>query len=196
MKKIIIIIFIFILVLPLKILADKKEVIFSKCVDGDTAKIILNNNEITIRFLAIDTPETKHPNKEEEHFGNIASDYTCDILKKAKKINIEYDNNSDILDKYNRHLVWIFVDDELLQAKLIEKGYAKTAYLYNNYKYTNQLLKLENIAKNNQLGIWGDYDEINKVYVYIISALIALAFIFNKKYRKKIIKKIKTKLKK
>lgn len=37
---------------------EKKEVKFSSCIDGDTARFIMDKEEIKVRFLAIDTPET------------------------------------------------------------------------------------------------------------------------------------------
>ena len=42
-------------------------------------------------------------------------------MKNAKKISIEYDPDSDKTDKYERHLVWVYVDDSLLQKELISK---------------------------------------------------------------------------
>lgn len=177
---------------------DKTEVTFSKCIDGDTARVILNNEEIKIRFLAIDTPETKHPQKKVELFGQEASDFTCTALRKAHKIEIEYDNNSDKLDKYDRHLVWIFVDNELLQSQLIEKGLAKVAYLYNNYKYTYILEAKEILAKKNQIGIWSN--KKSNYYQFIISAItiivVIILFVFNKNFRNKIKRKAKTEIKK
>lgn len=135
---------------------SKKEVKFSKCVDGDTARVILNKEEIKVRFLAIDTPESVHPTKGEEPFGKETSEYTCEKLKNAKTILIEYDPESDKTDKYDRHLVWIYVDDILLQKDLIEKGYAKVAYLYGDYLYTDELKEAEEAAKKSGVGIWSD----------------------------------------
>ena len=134
--------------------AEEIEVKFSDCVDGDTAKFIYKDEKITARFLAIDTPETVHPTKEEEKFGKDASEYTCKKIKKAKKIILEYDDDSDKLDKYNRHLVWVFVDDSLLQEELVSKGFASVAYLYGDYKYTDDLEKAEQVAEDKGLGIW------------------------------------------
>lgn len=177
---------------------NKNEVTFSKCIDGDTARVILNNEEIKIRFLAIDTPETKHPQKKVELFGQEASDFTCTALRKAHKIEIEYDNNSDKLDKYDRHLVWIFVDNELLQSQLIEKGLAKVAYLYNNYKYTFLLEKKEILAKRNQIGIWSN--KKTNYYQFIITSLtitvVIILFIFNKNFRNTIRTKAKREIRK
>jgi len=52
-------------------------------------------------------------------------------------------------------------DKELLQEKLVSKGYAKVAYLYGDYKYTKKLQKIEQKAKDNKVGIWS-----NNNYVY------------------------------
>jgi micrococcal nuclease len=133
---------------------DRIMVHFGSCVDGDTAKFILDGKVISVRFLAIDTPESVHPAIEEEEYGREASIYTCDELTNAHIITLEFDNNSDQYDKYNRLLAWVFVDNILLQSKLIDKGYAKVYYLYDDYKYSNYLLEKEAIAKANNLGIW------------------------------------------
>lgn len=137
------------------------EVKFSKCVDGDTAKFILNKKEITARFLAVDTPETKHPTKGVEPFGKEASNYTCDKLTNAKKIVLEYDDGSDKKDKYDRHLVWVYYDDNFLQEELISNGLAKVAYLYGDYKYTKDLQDAEVVAKSDKKGIWSDYEFVD-----------------------------------
>lgn len=178
---------------------EKIPVTFSKCVDGDTAKFKLDKEIITARFLAIDTPETKHPTKGEEPWGKEASNFTCNSLKTAKKIEIEYDSNSDKTDKYDRHLVWIFVDGELLQDNIIKKGYAEVAYLYGDYKYTPILQDHEEIAKKEKLGIWGEkpIEKVNYWYIALgIIGLIIIYFLGSKKTKKKIQNKIKKNLKK
>jgi len=177
---------------------DKKEVTFSKCTDGDTASVILNGEEIKLRFLAIDTPESVHPNIGEEPFGKEASNYTCNALEKADKIEIEYDENSDKTDKYDRHLVWVFVDGNLLQEKLIEEGLAEVAYLYGDYKYTEDLEAKEIIAKAKKVGMW-DEEEIDyfEIFVTIVVILAAIVLFFtNQNFRKKATNKIKNTAKK
>lgn len=127
---------------------------FNECIDGDTASFILDDNEIKVRFLAIDTPETVHPKKEVDQVGELASVYTCNKIKNAKTIKLEYDDNSDKLDKYKRVLAWIWVDDVLLQEELISLGYAKVEYIYGDYKYLDNLYSLEKSAKESNLGLW------------------------------------------
>lgn len=161
MKKItnLIIMFISIFLFTGVVEAKKITVKFNSCVDGDTAKFTYKNEIITARFLAIDTPETKHPTKGVEPWGKEASDYTCDKLTNASKISLEYDSNSDETDKYSRHLVWVWVDNQLLQKELIDLGYAKVAYLYGDYKYTSELKEAEKVATKNKVGIWSDEEK-------------------------------------
>lgn len=197
------------------------EVEFSDCVDGDTAKFIYKNEQITARFLAIDTPETVHPTKGVEPYGKEASEYTCNNLKNAKNIELEYDEDSDKLDKYNRHLVWVFLDGNLLQEELVSKGYASVSYLYGNYKYTEILEEAEQEAEDNKLGIWSieennlNYEKteqenkeknnknttkINYKEIIILAGILIIVCAFSakarKKVKRKVIKEIKKKLNK
>lgn len=146
---------IFFLIFPLIVFANTKEKVkFSKCVDGDTAKFERNNKVFTLRFLAVNTPETKSPKKGVEFYGKEASKYTCYRLEKAKTIEIEYDKNSDRSDRYGRKLGWVFLDDKLLQKDLVENGYAKVEYVYGKYKYLDELKELEKKAKKEKIGLW------------------------------------------
>ena len=154
MKKIILIISIFFI--GINFTYAKETVKFSDCVDGDTIKVLIDEKEYTIRMLAIDTPESVHPTKGVEYYGKEASDYTCNLVKNAKKIEIEYDDDSDKTDKYDRLLVWVFVDGKLLQKELVSNGYAKIAYLYGDYKYTSELEEAQELASTKNIGIWNE----------------------------------------
>ena len=216
MKKIVLIISLFFISISF-INAETIEVKFSECVDGDTAKFIYKDEEITARFLAIDTPETVHPTKDVEEFGKEASEYTCRKIKEADVIELEYDEDSDKLDKYDRHLVWVFVDGELLQKKLVSKGYASIAYLYGDYKYTDELEETEQEAEDNKLGIWSiEQDEdiekkdekkeetkteqntkqINYKEIIMLTGIVIIMCMFSTKYRKKVKSKVKREIKK
>lgn len=159
MKKLII--FLIIFLVGIDFAYAKETVEFSKCVDGDTIKVLLDEKEYTIRMLAVDTPESVHPQKGVEYYGKEASEYTCNQVKNAKKIEIEYDENSDKMDKYDRLLVWVFTDGKLLQKELVANGYAKVAYLYGDYKYTKELEKTQELASAKNLGVWNT-EALNK----------------------------------
>jgi len=195
MKKIFILIILFFCIDNVS--AEVKTVYFSRCVDGDTAYLMIDNIDTKVRLLAIDTPEytTKI-----EPYGKEASEYTCNALETAKTIEIEYDKNSNKTDLYDRDLVWIFVDDILLQDKLINEGLAEVAYLYGDYKYTDILKTSLLKAQINKVGMWKNINNsvfnIKNIILVTISIItVSIIFIKNKN-NKKLLKSILKQLKK
>lgn len=164
MKKIIFIVLLFICV---SVKAETIDVEYKKCIDGDTAWFIMNNKEVKVRFISINAPELEHEETEAEYYSEEAKDYVCTKLERANKIELEFDPNSDMQDKYERYLAWVFVDNKLLQNDIVKNGYAKVDYVYNKYKYVDELYKSEEIAKKKNLGIWKDY--VNKDFNFYFS---------------------------
>lgn len=160
MKKYIFILLIFIFPIINVYANNREEVKLYKCIDGDTIKVIYNNKKVKVRLIAIDTPEIN------EYYSIEATDFTCNKLKSSSKIELEFDKNSKKKDKYNRYLAWVFCDDILLQNELVKNGYANVAYLYDNYKYTNKLIKSNEIAKENKKGIYSsENNEKNNIII-------------------------------
>lgn len=210
MKKLVVGIITFLLFINVSYALD--EVKLSKCVDGDTIKVKIDNKEYTVRMLAIDTPESVHPEKKVEYYGKEASEYTCNIVSNAKKIELEYDSGSDKTDKYDRLLAWVIVDGELLQDKLVSLGYAKVAYLYGDYKYTSLLEEHQELASAKNLGIWNqqekdkfgnnsnntdnnDNNYSTQDIVMIVILLLVITFVGDKTIKRKAKKKLNKYLK-
>lgn len=192
-------------------LLAKEEVTFSKCVDGDTIKVLQDDKVITVRLLAVDTPESVKSGSAIEYYGIEASKFTCDKITNAKKIELEYDDNSDRTDKYGRLLAWVFVDDYLLQELLVQDGYAEVAYLYGDYKYTSLLQDRQAVAEAMKKGIWDldkkekwiskqesddeDYNDLTIKEILVIIAILILGYFYKNmvkklnKYKKKVLKK-------
>ena len=133
---------------------DKFTATLSSCVDGDTAWFYYGGKEHKTRFLAIDAPEVNPDTNDPEPGALDAQAKTCQLLTDAQKIELAYDSNADQQDKYGRELVWVFVDDQLLQEELVKEGYVEVAYLYGNYRYNTELKQAEREAKENNLGLW------------------------------------------
>ena len=131
----------------------REEAELVKCVDGDTTHLKVGNEVLKVRYLAIDTPEYT---KEKEPYGKEASECVCKLLSEADKIELEYDDGSDTLDKYGRTLAWVYADDVLLQRELVQRGLAEVKYIYGDYAYTEELKTLEKEAKKEKLNMWSD----------------------------------------
>ena len=134
---------------------NKIYVKLDRCVDGDTAWFIIDGKSTKVRLLGINTPESTNY---VEEYGIDASNYTCSMLESANDIYIEFDSNSEKYDKYDRLLGYVFVDNNNLSELLLSKGYAEVKYIYNNYKYMDDLCVAQEYAYVNKLGIWNISD--------------------------------------
>ncbi len=124
MKKIVILAFVALVILACSLVrtGHARRVELASCIDGDTARFIIDGEEDKYRFLLIDTFE------KDERYGKESSDFTCSALQKAQTIELEYQDGQDRTDRYDRQLVWVFVDGELLQTLIAKAGYVKKYY--------------------------------------------------------------------
>lgn len=133
-------------------LTDVKEY---RVIDGDTAEFQLDDNKtVKARFLLIDTPELKHPQTGEQPFAKEAKSRLEDLFKNADKIQFSYDVG-ERKDRYNRDLVYVWVDGLLVQEILATEGLAQVTYIYPpNTKFLEELKRSESYAKRTQQNIW------------------------------------------
>ena len=125
-----------------------------KVVDGDTIQIDYNGTKERVRLIGIDTPESVHPdeNKNTEN-GKKASEYTKKLLT-GKKVQLELDVQER--DKYGRILAYVYLDGKMVNKKLLEDGYAQVATYPPNIKYVKEFLKIQEKAKEQNKGLWGE----------------------------------------
>jgi len=120
-----------------------------KVYDGDT--VLLSNGQ-KIRFLGINTPEVESRHKSAQAGGEDAKRWLQKTLKN-KKIRLEKDIEKR--DKYNRLLAHLFTEDNLhINLELVKKGLATVNIYPPNLKYTDVLIKAQQQAEQDKLGIW------------------------------------------
>ena len=122
--------------------------------DGDTIKVSIDGTTKTLRLIGIDTPETVDPRKPVQCFGKEASDKAKETLLN-KMVRLESDPTQGDLDKYQRLLRYIFLEDGTFFNKMmIAEGYAHE-YTYDiPYKYQAEFKTAEKTAREAQLGLW------------------------------------------
>lgn len=124
-----------------------------RVVDGDTAVFLIDGIEAKVRFIGVDTPETKHPNKPVEELGQAASDFTTSLLPVDLEVTLEYDVQEK--DRYQRHLCYVWLDNEtMLNERLVAEGYATVATYPPNVKYVDVFTRAQQAARENELGLW------------------------------------------
>ena len=127
------------------------EARLERCIDGDTARFIVNNQSFSFRFLAVDAPESTFMF---EPWGKAASDFVCDILTNADTIVLEAEF-AGAQDTVGRYLGYVWVDGELLQLQIIREGFSRAI---GTGMYDNYLRKAQAQAQEEGLRMWGEED--------------------------------------
>lgn len=143
-----------------------------RAVDGDTwhFKVIEETNEkerlgnvgerLTVRFLLIDTPESKHPKIGYQPYGKEASDFTQAMIENANKVEIEFDIGQR-QDHYGRFLAYVWADDVLVNEAIVREGLAVKAYVKPpNTRYLDEIEKAQEAAKKEKKNIWSLEDYV------------------------------------
>jgi micrococcal nuclease len=119
-----------------------------RVIDGDT--ILLSNGE-TVRLIGVDTPETKHPDKPVEYFGEEAYRFTKKMVE-GNMVRLEFDWQER--DRYGRLLAYVYLlDGTFLNAEIIKQGYG-FAYTKYPFKYLDEYRDHEREARENNRGLW------------------------------------------
>ena len=144
------VVFFIITLLSTDIFSDEYEATVLKVIDGDTIYIKSEKGRKKVRLRYIDAPEIKQP------YGDMARIFLVNELD-DKRITV----NSDYKDRYGRDIGDIYVYNKneaiYINAKLIKSG---NAWVYKTYRENTYLMNLENIAKDNKLGLWKDKSPI------------------------------------
>ena len=135
------------------------EVKLSQCSDASQARFLKGNTEIKVKFISIEPFEKILTNEYDEINEKEVKEYVCSLLENANKIYIEYEPLKMEEDKYGRIEAWVYVDDVLLQENLVSLGYAKVAYVYDEYTYNDILIEKESKAIEEKLGGWQEKEE-------------------------------------
>lgn len=122
--------------------------------DGDTLSVDMNGTDEAVRFIGIDTPETKKPDTPVQCYGPEASNFTKQTIG-AQPVRLEADPTGDNRDRYNRLLRYVYLPDgTLLNRELIAKGYA---FAYTSFPFTKKadFVAAQTDAQQAKLGLWG-----------------------------------------
>lgn len=134
--------------------AEKVQVL--RVVDGDTLIVRLDKEQVRIRLIGIDAPESVHPDaKKNSEQGKSASDHLKAGLHKGDVVYLTFDKERE--DKYKRTLAYVWLapppqnpsEDDIkhlmLNGILVDQGYANPKAFKPNTLYKSIF---ESIAKH------------------------------------------------
>jgi micrococcal nuclease len=132
---------------------DTIEVTVTRKVDGPGAGATRVGHDYDVRLLGIDTPESVDPDSPVECFGPEAS-----AAAKAFLLGMTVRLVKDVeeVDQYGRLLRYVYVGEEMADARLVINGYA-FAYPYPpNDRHASLLDALMHRARALDRGLWAD----------------------------------------
>lgn len=132
------------------------QVLVERVIDGDTIEIAGGQK---VRYIGIDTPETVHPEKPVQCFGQEASQKNKELVE-GKLVRLEKDVSET--DKYGRLLRYVYIQGDVLAQTifvndyLIRQGYAHSSTYPPDIKYQEQFQQAEANARDNNRGLWSN----------------------------------------
>lgn len=133
--------------------ADEAEVI--RVIDGDTLVVDYDDQELTVRLLNVNTPETKDPNKPVECMGPEASDFLTEALPAGSTVTLAFDVERE--DRYGRTLAAVYDDDDLLiNAEIARRGLGVPVTYEPNAKFRPPVDEAYQEAQEQGVGLFAE----------------------------------------
>jgi len=123
-------------------------------VDGDTVKVRLGGREETVRYIGVDTPETKRPGTPVQCFGPAASAANARLVE-GERVRVE--RGVEERDRYGRLLGYVYrrSDGLFVNPELVRDGYARARAYAPNTRYAAEFAALAEAAREGERGLWG-----------------------------------------
>jgi micrococcal nuclease len=123
-----------------------------RVVDGDTIDVATESGKERIRYIGIDTPESKKPGVPVQCFALKAAAKNKRLVD-GKKVTLHYDVERH--DRYGRTLAYVTVGKISVQETLVRGGYARAKAYPPNTRHRDQFERLERRARAAGRGMWG-----------------------------------------
>lgn len=130
--------------------------VVTRVVDGDTIHADHGGDDVTIRVIGIDTPETVKPRTAVQPCGPEASRRMKELLPVGSKITLTADPGQDLTDKYGRSLGYVKHVNQDVGRRLVADGMARV-YVYRGkpFERATSYFAAQRAAQRRHLGVWG-----------------------------------------
>lgn len=95
-----------------------------RAIDGDTIKLAVGHQAYNVRFLSVDTPETKFQGKSQGYWGERAHDRLAGLLPVGVQVTIHFDREK--CDRYGRVLGYVHRGNRDINYMMANEGLAVT----------------------------------------------------------------------
>jgi micrococcal nuclease len=122
-----------------------------RVVDGDTIIVGLRDDDVRVRLIGVDSPESVKPDTPVQCFALAASHFTTSRLT-GTRVRLELD--VDRFDRYGRTLAYVWLGRTLFNQELVARGYAVVETIPPDVKYVDRFLAAQRDAREHHRGLW------------------------------------------
>jgi micrococcal nuclease len=112
----------------------------------------MNGEIVKVRYIGIDTPETIHSGQK---VGCLADEATLRNMELVEGKQVTLIKDVSEVDKYNRLLRYVYVNDVFINKVLVDEGYAKAVTYPPDVRFSKDFLEAEKVARESSVGLWG-----------------------------------------
>jgi micrococcal nuclease len=131
-----------------------------RIVDGDTVYVDLGDRVEKVRYIGMDTPETRRSanggderrrSYGEQPGGREATEVNRRLVE-GRRVRLELDVRER--DRYGRLLAYVYVGSVMVNAELVRLGYARLMTVPPNVRYVERFAALQREAREAGRGLW------------------------------------------
>jgi micrococcal nuclease len=126
----------------------------TRIVDGDTIHVSVAGRREKVRYIGVDTPESRRPGTPVQCFAKAATAYNARLLR-GRRVRLRTDVEER--DRYGRLLAYVYREPDglFVNAELVKRGFATVLTVPPNVVHAGELLRHQRAARRAGRGLWG-----------------------------------------
>ena len=124
-----------------------------RVVDGDTIHVLVRGRRERVRYIGVDTPETRHPSKPVQCYGARASAFNKRLVG-GRRVRLVRDVEER--DRFGRLLAYVYREPDglFVNAELARLGYARALRIAPDVRHADRFAELARNARGAGRGLW------------------------------------------
>jgi micrococcal nuclease len=124
-----------------------------RVVDGDTIRVLLAGRSERVRYIGVDTPESRKPGTPVQCFAKRAAEENRRLVG-GERVRLVLDVEER--DRFGRLLAYVYRarDDRFVNAALVREGFARTLTIPPNVRFAGRFAALATQARRAGRGLW------------------------------------------
>jgi micrococcal nuclease len=136
-----------------------ESAVVTRIVDGDTIEATVGGVPLTIRYIGVDTPESKKPNTPVQCYALEATEANRALVL-GQTITLERDRTN--YDRYGRLLRYVYLaDGRMVNEELVKLGAGFAKRYRPDTKHAVRLEAAQALAQAAKAGLWGACTVVN-----------------------------------